>query len=82
MKVEIVKKDSKNSAEKIKSSEGTVEVFKEMEKIIRSNKRCILLLAYQEGKIFETFKTNDKYTNLVDNFGISKSPMVFQKFLW
>ena len=56
----------------------TVEVVKEMEKIIRSNKCCILWLAFQQKKIFETFKANNKLINLVNNFGISKSTMVFK----
>ena len=67
-----------NSAKNVKRSEEAVGVVKEMEKIIRSNKCCILWLAYQQGKILETFKENDKFINSVNNFGISKSTMAFQ----
>ena len=53
-------------------------IVNEMEKIIRSNKCCILWLAYQQGRIFETFKANNKFINLVNNFGISSSTMIFK----
>ena len=54
------------------------EVVTEMKKIIKSNKRTILWLAYQQGKIFEKFKTNNKFINMVNYFEISKSTMVFK----
>ena len=47
-------------------------------KIIRSNKCCILWLAKQQGKIFEKFKANGKFINLVNNFNISKSKMAIK----
>ena len=65
--------DIENEAKNVKSLEEVVEVVSEMEKIIRSNKCYILWLAYHQGKIFETFKANNKFINLVVNFGISRS---------
>ena len=47
-------------------------------KIIKSNKCNILWLVYQQGKKFERFKANDKFINMVNQFGISKSMMVFK----
>ena len=55
-----------------------MEVVNEMEKIIKSNKYCILWLTYQQGKIFEKLKENDRFMNLVGNFNISRSTMVFK----
>ena len=78
MSDEIVNKDNENSPKKVKGLEEAVEVVKKMEKIIRSNKCRMLWLAYQQGKISETFKANNKSINLVNNFGISKSTMVFK----
>ena len=49
-----------------------------MDKIIKSNKCNILWLAYQHGKIFKKFKANDIFINLVNQFGIIESTMVFQ----
>ena len=54
------------------------EVVTEMKKIIKSNKCTILWLAYQQGKIFEKFKNNNKFINMVNYFEISKSTMVFK----
>ena len=35
-------------------------------------------MAYQQDKIFERFKANDKFINLVNQFDISKSTVVFK----
>ena len=51
-----------------------------MEKIIKSNKCNILCLAYQQGKMCEKLKASDKLINLVNEFGVSKSTMVFNIF--
>ena len=55
-----------------------MEVVNEMEKIIKIDKYCILWLTYQQGKIFEKLKENDRFMNLVGNFNISRSTMVFK----
>ena len=68
---EIAHQDIENKAKIVKSSEEAVKVVNEMEEIIRSNK-CILWLAYQQGKIFEKLERNDKFINLVNNFGIRR----------
>ena len=51
-----------------------MEVVNEMEKIIKS----ILWLAYQQCQIFERFKMNDNFINMVKKFWINKSTMVFK----
>ena len=55
-----------------------VEVVNETEKLIKSNKCCILWLTYQQEKTFEKFKANSKFINLVNNFTISRSTMAFK----
>ena len=72
---EIANQDVENKAKKVKNLEEAVEVVNDMQKIIRSNNCFILWLAYQQGKIFEIFKTNNKFINLANNLGISKSTM-------
>ena len=63
---EIANQDIENTVENVKSSEE-VKVFKEMEKVIRSDKYNILSLVYQQVQIFERFKLNNKFMN---QFGI------------
>ena len=63
---EIANQDIENTVKNVKSSEE-VKVFKEMEKVIRSDKYNILSLVYQQVQIFERFKLNNKFMN---QFGI------------
>ena len=48
MSNEITNQDIENTDENVKSSEQVIEVAKEIEKNIRSNKYNILWLAYQQ----------------------------------
>ena len=75
---EIANEDIENTAKNGKISEEAMEVVKEIEKIITSNKCIILWPAYQQGQIFERFKLNDNFINMVNKLGISKSFMVFK----
>ena len=63
---EIANQDIENTVKNVKSSEE-VKVFKEMEKVIRSDKYNILSLVYQQVQIFERFKLNNEFMN---QFGI------------
>ena len=73
-----VNKDIEESARNVKNSDKVVEVVKNMGNIIRSNKCSILWLAYQQDQIFERFKVNSKFKNMMNQFGISKLTMVFK----
>ena len=73
-----VNKDIEESARNVKNSDKVVEVVKNMGNIIRSNKCSILWLAYQQDQIFERFKVNNKFINMMNQFGISKLTMVFK----
>ena len=73
-----VNKDIEESARNVKNSDKVVEVVKNMGNIIRSNKCSILWLAYQQDQIFERFKVNSKFINMMNQFGISKLTMVFK----
>ena len=75
---EIFNQDIKNTAKNVKSSEEAVEVVNDMEEKIKSDKCSILWLASQQGQIFERFKMNDNFINMVNKFGISTSTMVFK----
>ena len=58
-------KISKKTSKNVKSSEKAVEAVNNIEKIIKSNKYNILWLAYQQGQIFEKFKMNDNFIDIV-----------------
>ena len=75
---EIFNQYIENTAKNVKSSEEAVEVINEIKKIIKNNKCSILWLAYQQGQIFERFKLNDNFINMVNRFGNSKSTMIFE----
>lgn len=59
MSEEIANQNIENTAKNSKSLEEGMEVVKEIEKVIRSNKCSILWLAYQQVLIFERFKLNN-----------------------
>ena len=62
----------------VKSPGEAVEAVNNIEKIIRSSKCNILWLAYQQGQIFEKFKVNENFIDMVKEVGISKSTMIFK----
>ena len=67
MNDENVNKNIEESARKVNNSKEATNVVKEMRKIIKSNKCSILWLAYQQGNIFEKFKANYIYINMVNH---------------
>ena len=68
---EIANQDVENTTKNVKSSEEAKEVVTEMETIIRSNKHSVLRFAYQQIQIFERFKLNNNFMNMVNQFGNS-----------
>ena len=69
---EIVNEDIEKTTKSVKSPDNN------MEKIIKSNKSNILSLAYQQGKIFEKFKVNENFIDMVKELGISKSTILLK----
>ena len=49
-----------------------MDIIKEYENIIRTNKKNIIFFAYQQGKIFRKFKS------LVEQFNIVKCTVIFK----
>ena len=70
-------KISKNR-KSVKSPEEAVEAVNNMKKIIKSNKGKILWLAYQQDQIFENFKTNENFIDMIKEVEISKSTILFK----
>ena len=65
-------------AENVKNPDDAVELIKKMDKMINTKKSNILIIAYQQGKIFKKFKTDNKFINAVTKFEISKATINFK----
>ena len=50
-----------------------IELVKKLDKLTKCSKNNILVLAYQQGKVFQKFKTNNKFVSAVTEFGTSKT---------
>ena len=71
---EVVNENTGKTTERVKSSKEAVEVVNNMEKIIKSKKCNILWIAYQQGQIFEKFKMNDNFIDMVKNLELVIPP--------
>ena len=55
-----------------------IELVKKLDKLTKCSKNNILVLAYQQGKVFQKFKSNNKFVSAVTEFGISKTTINFK----
>ena len=55
-----------------------IELLKKIDKLTKLSKNNILALAYQQGKVFQKFKSNNKFVSAVTEFGISKTTISFK----
>ena len=63
----------------IESKENAGNVFYKFEEIIKNKKSDIVWLAYYQGKIFQKFKSKERFVNdMVTKFKVSKSTIVFK----
>ena len=46
--------------------------------MIETNKENVIRFAYEQGKIFKKFKEDTKFKNLVEQFGINRSKIIFK----
>ena len=61
------------------SEEDAAKVIHEFEEIIKNKKSDIVWLAYYQGKIFQKFKSKERFVNdMVTKFKVSKSTIVFK----
>ena len=77
-KEEIETKDLEQLIKTADSHNDPVELVKKIEKIIKCSKNNILMLAYQQGMVFQKFKHNSTFINAVTEFGISKTTINFK----
>ena len=55
-----------------------IELVKKLDKLTKCSENNILVLAYQQGKVFQKFKSNDKFVSAVTEFSISKTTINFK----
>ena len=76
--------ETKNLEELIKNTSnpndaiGLVKKLDWISKLTKSSKNNILVWAYQQGKVFQKFKSNNNFVSAVTEFGISKTTMNFK----
>ena len=78
MKNQIESKGVEELAKNVDNPHDAAELIKKIDKMIKSKKNKILMLAYQQGEIFRRFKTNNKITSTVSAFKISKTTINFK----
>ena len=63
----------------MESQEDAAKVIHEFEEIIKNKKSDIVWLAYHQGKIFQKFRSKERFVNgVVTKFKVSKSIIVFK----
>ena len=58
--------------------EEAVNIIKEFEDIIKTNKKSIISFSYQQGKVFRKCKEYRKFKSLVERFKITKGTFIFK----
>ena len=66
-------------AENVENPDDVAELIKKVDKMINSKKNNILMIGYQQSKIFRRFKTDNKFISAVSAFKISKTTLNFKK---
>ena len=63
----------------MESEEDAAKVIPKFEEIIKNKKSDIVWLAYYQGKIFQKFRSKERFVNdVVTKFKVSKSTIVFK----
>ena len=61
------------------SKEGAAKAISKFEEIIKNKKSDIVWLAYYQGKIFQKFRSKERFVNdVVTKFKVSKSTILFK----
>ena len=77
----IDKEDLNMLADKVNDCQEVLNIIKECEDIIKTNRKNIIRFSYQQGKFFKKFKENRKFKNLAEQFKITKGTTIFKKIL-
>ena len=63
---------------KLAENVDAAELIKKMDEMIGTKRNDVLMIAYQQGKIFKRFKTDNKFINAVTKFEITKATINFK----
>ena len=77
-KEEIETKGLEQLIRTIDNPKDAIELVKKLDKLTKCSKNNILVLTYQQGKLFQKFKSNNKFISAVTEFGISKTTINFK----
>ena len=70
--------DLNEPADWVEGYEETVNIMKEYEDLIKTNKKNIIFFTYQQGKVFRKFKDCTNFGSLVKQFKTTKCTIIFK----
>ena len=73
MSREVDNKGVEDLSKKVDNRDDAAELIKKIERIMKSKKNIILMLAYNQGIIVKKYKENNKFMSAVTDFEISKT---------
>ena len=78
MSEEVDSKGVEDLSKNVDNPEDAAELIGRIERIMKSKKNNILMLAYHQGIIFKKYKENNMFTSAVAKFKISKATINFK----
>ena len=78
MREEVDSEGIEHLSRKVYSPDDAAKLIRRIERIMKSKKNNILILAYHQGLIFKKFKENSKFTDAVTNLKIGKATIDFK----
>ena len=78
MSEEVDSKGVEDLSKKVDDPDDAVELIGRIERIMKSKKINILMLAYHQGITFKKYKENSKFMIAVTDFKISKTTINFK----
>ena len=78
MSEEVDSEGIEDCSRSVDSPDDAAKLVGRIERIMKSKKNNILILAYHQGLIFKKFKEKDKFTGAVTNLKIGKATINFK----
>ena len=76
--IEEVDSEGIDLSRNVESPDDAAELISKIERVMKSKKNNILVLAYHQSISFKKFKENSKFTSAVANLKISKATINFK----
>ena len=75
----IIETDNLNKKpEEVQKPEEAAVVIKQYEETTCTKKKCIISVAYHQGKVFKKFKDREKFLRLFTQFKVHKTTIIFK----